>query len=177
LVFVLALTTLGGAGQWGEQRAIAAAELRAGAPAKQDESALAAARAWLEELAAGDDTQLAAKSKVPFTFGTTARQKKCDRTAANEGALASLFKCIREQEATFVGELRSAGKLKVRVVNHAHVPRKLAKLVKGHGRQLVSTFVNGDGISFDVVLAVSPAEAGASPAVGALYVDGEVEAD
>jgi hypothetical protein len=154
------------------QRPIAAAE-----KTPNSEKAIAVARAWLEDLKANDKTKMGEHTKLPFLYATTNHMKMCDGTATNISKLDALVDCLQKREKIFVEELAHAGKLRLKVVEPTKVPPSLAKLVgaPGAGEQLVSTFINGDGVTFEIVLSIAAREGTSSAAVRAVFLNTEVE--
>ena len=101
----------------------------------------------------------------------------CDGTATDGAKLAALVECLKKRERSFLEELSHAGKLQLKAIETANVPPSLAKLVgpPSAGERLVGTFINGDGVTFELVLSVVTGEGKASPAVRAVFVSSEVE--
>lgn len=141
------------------------------------EQAIAAARAWLDDLKANDRTQIKEHTNLPFLYVTTSRKKVCDGTATDVAKLTSLIDCLTKRDKIFVEELAQAGKLRLKNVEPAQIPPSLAKVVgKPAARErLVSTFINGDGITFEIVLAIAVREGTSSAGVRAVFLNAEVE--
>ena len=141
------------------------------------EQAIAAARAWLDDLKAKDKAKIAEKTRLPFTYATANQKKRCDGTAEDASKLAALVECLEKREKIFIDELSHAGKLRLKAIEGAKVPPSLAKLVgaPSAGERLVSTFIDGDGITFELVLSVVASEGKSSAAVRAVFLSSEVE--
>jgi len=141
------------------------------------DQAVAAARAWLDDLKAKDKAKIAGRTRLPFKFATTNRKKSCDRIAVDETKLAALIDCIEKREKLFVEELGQAGKLTLKAVEPGKIPPSLAALVgtPAAGERLVSTFINGDGISFELVLSAVAGDGSSSIAIRALFLNTEIE--
>lgn len=146
-------------------------------PANEGEAAVAVSKAWLEALKIKDRARLADGTRFPFTFTTTNKKKACDGSAADSAKLAGLVDCLAKREKMLMEELGRAEKLPLQVVAPAKVPAALDKLVgrPAGNERLVTTFINGDGITFELVLIVTPGEGKAKAGVRALLLNSEIE--
>lgn len=141
-----------------------------------DAQAVAAASAWLDALKARDAGALARKTRFPFRFASTAKKPICEGVAADPSALGAMVTCLGQNDRLFLTELAAAGTPATKPVAAKGGPRWLAKLwpASEPGDRLVSTFINGDGVTFELVLVVADAAAGGL--VRAFLLHGEVEA-
>lgn len=138
-------------------------------PAADPTRAAQVAMAWLASLAAKDLRKLSEASTVPFTFATDYKTKKCDGVANDEKAGQKIFRCLFSDEKILIGELQYMRENTV--IQGAEpkgaepikdVPSKLRGLVKNlgtaDGQALVGGYLNGDGIVFEFLFAVRPAD-------------------
>ncbi len=141
-----------------------------------EEQAVAVARSWLDALVAQNVGKLAEKTRFPFSYKSTSAKKTCEGTAADAKKLATTVDCLARRDHLLLEELGHAESLEVKVMEPAHVPLWLRKMMgrPAAGERLVGTFINGDGITFEFVLVVVPSETGVG-AVQAFLVSAEVE--
>jgi ketosteroid isomerase-like protein len=127
------------------------------------------ALAWLAALAAKDLRKLSDVSTVPFTFVTDYKREKCDGVANDEKARRKIFRCLVSDEKILIDELQY---MQQNTVIQGAEPKgaqaikdvlpKLRGLVNSlgtaEGQSLVGGYLNGDGIVFEFLFAVRPAD-------------------
>lgn len=140
--------------------------------------ALAAAQAWLEAMKSGDGAQMAQHTRFPFRYDTTDRKKSCDGIVAESRGLQEWLACLARKDELLVKEVSHAESpnLQLEVVTLDGTPQALRRLVgkPGKGAQLVSTYINGDGITFEFVIVVCGAHGAERALVSAFLVNAEV---
>jgi hypothetical protein len=142
--------------------------------ASHEDKAETAARMWLGSLARNSETGLRQVTQFPFQFVASSAGAKCNKTADDVKAFAGLVRCLEKNETVFLKELRDAGELRIKTIDRGKIPPQLADLVGkvAPREQIVSTFINGDGVTFEMVMLVASGDA---TAVRAIYINAEFE--
>jgi hypothetical protein len=119
--------------------------LSAPVAAKTELSPLEAASKWLQAVASGDPAET---TSMPFTFATTAKVKRCERTVTDRKALAEWLTCVRKSDQLLVNEVRR-GTLMPSDPAHVESPalRSLASKISARGKW-IEAFINGDGVTY-----------------------------
>jgi hypothetical protein len=141
----------------------------AGAQAKTDPAALAVARSWPHAVERGNAEVLTKTTSVPFTYATTNKVKRCERSVSSEKDLSSWLTCMRKNEKLLMEEIRQGD---VQPSDPPNVESKalkaLAGKIPGDGKW-IETYINGDGVTFTFRLLL------AGSSVAAFLVDAEFE--
>jgi|GEM_PF-4712509 len=134
-------------------------------------------RAWLDALKAKDFQKVFGQTRLPFTYRDTSPNKLCNGTAADVKQLTTMMSCLEKHVSLLFEELGQAEKLRLRVVTLREVPPSLLKVIEtpNAGHRMVSTFINGDGITFELLLLIAPTDGNGAAGVKALFVSSETE--
>jgi hypothetical protein len=145
--------------------------------APNPEPAIAAARTWLDDLKTNDKQTIGGHTTLPFLYVTTSRGKRCEGMVSDAANLVALVDCLQKREKLLVNELAGAGRLRLEAIAAPKVPQSLKKLVAtpAADERLVSTFINGDGITFEIVLSTAVREGTVSFGVRAIFLNAEIE--
>ena len=141
----------------------------AGVQAKTDPAALEIARSWLRVVEPGDVQALAKSTAVPFTYATTNKVKRCERSASSEKDLSSWLTCIRKNDKVLMEEIRQGEVVPSDPPNvESKALRALASKIPGAGKW-IEAYINGDGVTFTFRFMLI------GGSVAALLVDAEFE--
>ncbi|HJX51793.1 MAG TPA: hypothetical protein VJ801_03415 [Polyangia bacterium] len=120
----------------------------AGAQAKTDPAALEVARNWLRVVERGDAQALAKTMAVPFTYATTNKVKRCERTASSEKDLSSWLTCIRKNDKLLMEAIRQGEVMPSDPPNvESRALKALTSKIPGAGKW-IEAYINGDGVTF-----------------------------
>jgi hypothetical protein len=143
--------------------------------AVKESSDFAIARRWLSAVRTGKTDQLASLTALPFTFGTTARNKRCEGPVKTAEALASWRKCVREAQEAFFSEVDAVGDTALQEGGGADSKalRALVKKAPPGGAWIRAAF-KGDGVTYALrFLVLSDAEGAGR--VSAFLLDAQFE--
>src|SRR5262249_10825080 len=133
--------------------------------------AVVAVNDWLEALRTQDLGKLRDTTHLPLSYKSTGKKRLCEGGAKDAAALERLMKCFAKKEDLFLGELQWAADANFdpKVVDAKHASKELLKLLSKTERaqKLVEGFINGDGVTYGLLFAIAPGEAG-KPGVSAL---------
>ena len=131
-----------------------------------------AVRQWLGALAASDASKLSSASISPFTLATDYRRRKCDGIAKDPKALAKLLRCVISNDKILAGELKymdenpscrvpslggcAVGSRRIR----ARLRERINRLGSSEGETTVEGYLNGDGVTFELIFALRPDDGG-----------------
>lgn len=126
--------------------------------------ALTAANDFLAALKSKDGTKLRAATVLPFSYRSMGKKKLCEGVAKDDSSLDSLLRCFVNRETVFLGALQHGEDLVPKVVDAEHAPKSLLKLLDDAGREqtLVTGFINGDGVTYIILLPIAAKGAGKS---------------
>ena len=116
------------------------------------------AQAWLDNLKAADAERVLAATHLPFSLRDTGRYLGCkERDAHTPAELRALLECMLTDEL-LREELQFQGALTFTPVDTASMPRWAADRSPPSRKpgQLLMTTVHGNGVSFELVLSVTP---------------------
>jgi hypothetical protein len=139
--------------------------------------AIAAAKRWLVALKNRDLTHLAPETAFPFSLRSTLKAVvMCEGIAPDARRLDAMVDCLSQHHGLLFRELANAGEFDFKVVGSAlELPAALRRLVGkvGNNEQLLMLGINGDGITYELVLIRSSA-AGAR-GIKAFLLNAEIE--
>ena len=143
-------------------------------PAAAGNEAVAVARAWLNALAAdGDMPKLAARTSLPFRLDWEISH--CLSNSRDAAELAKLVACATKE--SFAGTVKyESTPLPLEIVKAKKLKKPLRVKLKPQdaAATLVHGRVDGDGETFDFVLLLRRADAGAPLRVSGLLIDSDV---
>jgi hypothetical protein len=132
-------------------------------PAKVSaDRALAGAAAWLAGMKSRNVAKVRAASQIPIAYRSLGLKELCERVATSEKQLDDMIRCFIKKDTLFIGELKRCDDLNLKVVEAGRAPAKLsALLTKEEAEQtLVFGYINGDGVTYQLLLAMAPAKNG-----------------
>jgi len=120
----------------------------ASAQAKTNPAALEVARNWLRAVDQGDAQALTKSTAVPFTYATTNKVKRCERTVSSDKDLSSWLTCIRKSDKILMEEIRQGDVMPSDPPNiESKALKALASKIPGAGKW-IEAYINGDGVTF-----------------------------
>jgi len=119
--------------------------------------AVTVATDWLVALRKNDTGQLSRTTAFPFSYRSTGKRKFCEGAIKDQAGMAGLMKCFRTKEKLFIGELKHADDMQLTITDGRDASKSLLKLLdkKDQDGTLVSSFINGDGVTYTFLLVVS----------------------
>jgi len=141
------------------------------------DSAVAAARAWLNVFSTRDAERLIEITQLPLTFAEsghheTEGRKHCDAMIGDTTRLARLIACLEDREPELVAAFGQAGELKLEPTDRTQLRRRLNELLgpARPGERLVLLSREG-AVSFELVLLLVSEESGPRTLVSGLALD------
>jgi hypothetical protein len=138
-----------------------------------DAKAVAAAKAWIETLKSKDLNKVSANSGLPFAYKTTDKKKTCDGVADDASKRTALIECVLAREKLMIDELTEADEMKFKAIAVRQIPAELKRIVSapGSNERLVTSYLNGDGVTFTFVFLIGAS--GGKAVTRAVFVDTE----
>jgi hypothetical protein len=134
-------------------------------------SSLELAREYLRAFRSGDSGTLNRLSCKRFSFHTTAQKNECATQAESSAQLAQLMACVRG-DALLKEELSHAEEFEANATSLRETPDWARTFDESEsGADAVASYINGDGITFSVVVLVT-AECVESLMLSASFEDG-----
>jgi hypothetical protein len=126
------------------------------------EVALAAVNGWLDALRTKDAAKLRELTRLPLAYKSIGKKKLCEGVVKDGAGLDAMTTCFAKKETLFLEELKRGEDLAPKVVDPGHAPKSLMKLLdKSESEQtLVSGYINGDGVTYGLLLVVAPGDSG-----------------
>jgi hypothetical protein len=128
----------------------------AGRPSTVAPAPVQAAQAWLLGLGARSAARLEKVSAFPLAIASTETRRRCGREVPNVQALPATLKCLREREPPlFRGLNRPGGASPLEIIPPSAVDSPDLRALVGKlrpGDTLVRGYVDGDGVSYEIVL-------------------------
>jgi len=130
---------------------------------------------WLHALSSTDLQKLGALTSLPFSFRTTNKIKDCDRTVRDPALLREFTVCLDKHEDLLMKELRRNDSLKLEIVVRKQASSALQPLLVDlkADEMLVTTFIDGDGVTFRIAIVLGAGAEG--PRVRVLATNAEFE--
>jgi hypothetical protein len=131
----------------------------------QAPSPVEVAKEWLSALKATDTANLSRTTTFPFTFRSMGRKSVCDGILKAPTDVAQFGKCFRTKEKLLLEELRyGEEQMKFQLVDVAAIPKALRAQVDGKtaAQSIVTTYVNGDGVTYIMFFVLQPGPGGGS---------------
>jgi len=133
------------------------------------------ARGWFAALQGGNAGAAAAYGVFPFTFWIN-KPSPCRLVAQDSSSLKVLIGCILTSESILTQELREAESFPLALNDLKHLESSVKKVLgeTAPNATFVSTYINGDGITYEIVIVLASGAEG-QLGVRAMLVDYEVE--